>query len=296
MKKNKEVFRGIYVPLVTPFNQQDKLDEQMTYRLYESLTGYPIEGFYVGGSTGECFLQTVEERSNFLQILSKINDGKKSIIAHIGSTALKDALHLGETAINCKYDAVASVPPFYYRYSKKEIFQYYEELSQNLDLPLFVYNIPGSTGIDFTVEDLEYLLKIENIVGIKHTAKDFYIVERIKERVPESIIFNGPDEMLIAGLCMGCDGGIGSTYNLMPAEFCKIYQSFREGDLKTAQKYQIKVNRVIEILLSMNFFGAIKYLLNKRGINCGATRKPFSELNPSQLYQLDKIHETISHS
>ena len=86
MKNNKEVFRGIYVPLVTPFNQQDKLDEQMTYRLYEYLTKYPIEGFYVGGSTGECFLQTVEERSNFLQILSKINDGKKSIIAHIGST------------------------------------------------------------------------------------------------------------------------------------------------------------------------------------------------------------------
>jgi N-acetylneuraminate lyase len=102
--------------------------------------------------------------------------------------------------------------------------------------------------------------------------------------------------MLIAGLCMGCDGGIGSTYNLMPAEFCKIYQSFREGDLKTAQKYQIKVNRVIEILLSMNFYGAIKYLLNKRGINCGTTRKPFSELNSAQLYQLDKIHETISHS
>ena len=65
------------------------MDEQMTYRLYEYLTEYPIEGFYVGGSTGECFLQTVEERSNFLQLLSKINDGKKSIIAHIGSTSLK---------------------------------------------------------------------------------------------------------------------------------------------------------------------------------------------------------------
>ena len=64
----------------------------------------------------------------------------------------------------------------------------------------------------------------------KHTAKDFYIVERIKERTPESIIFNGPNEMLIAGLSVGYEGGIGGTYNILPAEFCEIYQSFCEGD------------------------------------------------------------------
>ena len=128
----------------------------------------------------------------------------------------------------------------------------------------------------------------------KHTAKDFYIVERIKERTPESIIFNGPNEMLIAGLSVGYEGDFGDTYNIMPAEFCEIYQSFCEVDWETATKYQTKVNRMIEILLSMIFFGALKNLFRKRGINYGTTRKPFSKLNPVQLYQLDKIHETIS--
>ena len=99
----------------------------------------------------------------------------------------------------------------------------------------------------------------------KHTAKDFYIVVRIKERTPESIIFNGPNEMLIAGLSVGYEGDFGDTYNIMPAEFCEIYQSFCEVDWGTATKYQTKVNRMIEILLSMIFFWSTKKSIQKVG-------------------------------
>ena len=293
MDKDRNKFKGIFVPIVTPFNSKEQLDEKMTHKLCDSFLEHPVQGYYVGGSTGECFVQTIEERSNYLKMISKINNEKKIIIAHIGSTALNESLYLGKIAKEFGYDAIASVPPFYYQYTKKEIFSYYEELVKNINLPFFIYNIPSTTNVEFSFTDLEYLLKIDNIVGVKHTTTDFFIVERIKESNPDSIIFNGPDQMLLAGLSMGCDGGIGTTYNLMPSDFCKIYYSFHDGDWPTSKKYQSKVNNVIQVLLGMNIYGAIKYLLKKQGIDCGNVRKPFAELNTDQIEQLNKLHQQI---
>ena len=158
----------------------------------------------------------------------------------IGSTALKEALYLGKIAQESGYDAIASVPPFYYQYKKEEIFAYYEALTKRIKLPLFIYNIPSNTNINFSFTDLDYLLKIDNIIGLKHTSTDFFVIERVKEHNPDSIIFNGPDQMLLAGLSMGCDGGIGSTYNLLPDDFCKIFYSFQNGDWSTSKKYRVR--------------------------------------------------------
>ena len=122
MDKDRNKFKGIFVPIVTPFNSKDQLDVSMTQKLCDSFLEHPVQGYYVGGSTGECFVQTIEERSNYLKMVSNINNQKKIIIAHIGSTALKEALNLGKIAEETGYDAIASVPPFYYQYTNQYLF------------------------------------------------------------------------------------------------------------------------------------------------------------------------------
>ena len=290
---DSNIFKGVFIPIVTAFNKHDQLDELLTKHLCDYFSEYPVSGYYVGGSTGECFVQTIEERATYLEMVARNNKDRKTLIAHIGSTALEESFYLGRIAKDFGYDAISAVPPFYYDYSKKEIFNFYEEITKTIDLPFFIYNIPSTTNIDFNITDLEYLLQIDNIVGLKHTTTDFFIVERIKNSFPNCIIYNGPDQMFLAGLSMGCDGGIGSTYNIMPSDFCNIYSEFQKGNYLSSKKYQSKVNNVIRILLEMNFYGAIKYLLKRNGIDCGRTRKPFSDLSPEQTNKLDILFNEL---
>ncbi|MBR2309903.1 MAG: N-acetylneuraminate lyase [Oscillospiraceae bacterium] len=273
--------QGIYTALLTPFDSNDKINEKALVQLIQHNIKLGVQGFYVGGSTAEAFLLTTEERKQVMDIC-KAAAGDKKLIAHIGSISEKEALELALHAKELGYDAISSVAPFYYKFSFEEIKNYYFRLAEKSGMPVVVYHFPAFSGVSMGVKEIAAFLEDDRFIGIKFTSNDFFTMEQVRAKFPNKLVFNGYDEMMLAGLSMGADGGIGSTYNFMADKFVKIRELFEVGDIAQAQKIQKEANRIITILCQIGVMQAEKEVLNQLGIDFGNCRKPFSEPTQEQ--------------
>lgn len=275
--KNK--FWGIYAAILTPFDEKGEVDEEKLRGLVDFLVSKGINGVYVCGGTGEGFLMDVEERKAVAEIVKDEAKDKVNIIAHVGgSLNTKNALELARHAEAIKLDGVSSVPPIYYKYSFAEIFNYYQEVAQSTSLPFFIYHTPLTTGVSLSNVEIAEFSKIKNIVGLKYTHPDFYILQDLLLKMKKRwIAFSGPDELFLPALTMGVTGSIGSTQNVLPEIFVEIYKSFKEGDLKKAIGLQERITVAVSLLLKYGGITSWKTALKFRGIDAGYCRPPFKK-------------------
>ena len=271
-------FAGIFPALLTPFGKDGKINEKELARLVEYNVKKGVRGFYVCGSTGEAFLLSTEERKEVMRIV-KETAPHSTLIAHIGSLNEADAISLGKHAKELGYDAVSSVAPYYYKFSFEEIKGYYTRLADASELPMLVYHIPLFSGVSMGMKEMRVFLEDDRFMGIKYTSNDYFTLEQCKSAFPDKIVYNGYDEMLSAGLAMGADGGIGSTYNFMAEKFVKIYELFRENRLEEARAIQKEANRIITVLCRFGVMQAEKEVLNQLGFDFGECRPPFAPLS-----------------
>jgi len=268
--------KGIFTALLTPFDKNNKINEEALTQLIRHNIRLGVTGFYVGGSTGEAFLLSTEERKTVMEICKKAAPDHK-LIAHIGAVSEDVALELSLHAQKLGYDAISSVAPFYYRFSFEEIKNYYFRLAQKSQMPMIVYHIPAFSGVNMGIKEISAFLERDEFIGIKFTSNDFFTMEQIRANFPEKRIYNGYDEMLLAGLSMGADGGIGSTYNFMADKFVQIQGLFRSNRIAEAQAVQKEANRIITLLCQIGVMQAEKEVLNQLGLPFGICRKPFGE-------------------
>jgi N-acetylneuraminate lyase len=205
-----------------------------------------------------------------------------TLIAHIGSVNEAEAAELAKCAEGLGYNAISSVAPFYYKFSFEEIKGYYNRLANSVDLPMLVYHFPAFSGVNMGANEISSLLNDERVLGLKFTSNDFFTLERCRNSFGNKIIFNGYDEMLLAGLSMGVNGAVGSTYNFMADKFVKIFELFNSGKIEEAQKLQREANEIISVICSVGVMQAEKEVLNRLGFDFGHCRKPFAELTDEQ--------------
>lgn len=289
----KESFSGIFAALVTPYTVDQKVNYTELRRLVRHLIRSGIDGFYVGGSSAETFLLTAEERKRMLEAVLEENNGEKRVICHTGAISTDLAVDFARHAKASGADAVSSISPFYYKFSDQEIIRFYQDIMEATDLPMFIYNFPNFSGFSLTEPVLAQLLACPTLAGVKYTSSDFFLMERIKSKHPELLVWNGFDEMLVSGLIMGADGGVGSTYNCMPGLIRRIYDSFRAGDIAAAQAYQRQANTVIEVICRYGVFPSVKAILEMDGIVCNGCRKPFASITEEGRQALRKVYEQI---
>lgn len=274
-------FEGIFPALLTPFTKDGSINENELRKLVAYNLKKGVKGFYVTGSTGEAFLLSTEERKLVMKVV-KESAPDATLIAHIGSLNETEAKELGKYANALGYDAVSSVAPYYYKFSFEEIKGYYTRLADASALPMLVYHIPAFSGVSMGMKEMSEFLEDERFMGIKYTSNDFFTLEQCKTAFPHKIVYNGYDEMLSAGLAMGADGGIGSTYNFMAEKFVKIHELFRENKLDEAKEIQKEANRIITVLCRLGVMQAEKEVLNQLGFDFGVCRPPFAPLNEEQ--------------
>jgi N-acetylneuraminate lyase len=210
-----------------------------------------VNGFYVTGSTGEAFLLSTEERKEVMDIV-KATAPDKVLIAHVGSVSEATAIELGEYAKKLNYDMVSSVSPFYYKFSFKEIKDYYCNIADASGLPMLVYHIPAFSGVNMGINEMSQFLLDDRFIGIKFTSNDFFTLEQAKAAFPDKLVYNGYDEMIMSGLAMGADGAIGSTYNFMADKFVKIYNLMKENKIEEAREIQNSANKIITVKIDNN--------------------------------------------
>lgn len=287
---NKE-YHGIYAALVTPYTDHGKVNCNELQKLVRYLIGQGIDGFYVGGSTAEAFLLSIEERKSILEAVVEANVGEKKVICHVGAISTDDAIDLAYHAQRTGANAVSAISPFYYKFSENEIIMHYQDIMASMDLPMFVYNFPNFSGFSLTEEVLGQLEKNRNLIGVKFTSSDMFLLERIKTKHSNLVVLNGFDEMLAAGLIMGADGGIGSTYNCMAPMMHKIYSSFCSGDIAATQRYQVQANHVIKAISKFGVFASVKAILEMDGFTFNGCRRPFAPVTDAGKLELREVYE-----
>ena len=230
-----EKFKGIFTALLTPFDKNYKVNEKELEKLVKFNIEKGVTGFYVGGSTAEAFLLSTDERKQIMDVVKSVAPNH-TLIAHIGSINEIEARELGKHAQKLSYDLVSSVAPFYYKFSFNEIKNYYFRLAEASQLPMLVYHFPAFSGVNMGVSEMSEFLSDDRFIGIKYTSNDFFTLEQCKTNFPDKIVYNGFDEMFLAGLSMGADGGIGSTYNFMADKFVQIQSLFKNNNITKAQQ------------------------------------------------------------
>ncbi len=279
-------FKGIFPALLTPFDKNDNVNTQQLKLLVERNIAQGADGFYVAGSTGEAFLLSEEERRLVYKTVKDAAGDKVTLIAHVGTVSTKQAVEYAKYVESIGYDAVSAVAPFYYKFSNAQVVEHYKTIADSVNIPLIIYNIPAFSGVELTLDEIADLLAHDNIIGVKYTSNDYFKLQQIRDRCPDAIIYNGFDEMMISGLAMGADGGIGSTYNFMTDKFIKIHQLWKSGDVKGAQEVQWQANKIITALCKVGVMAGEKAVLNLLGFDFGVCRKPFGELTDEQIEYL----------
>ena len=270
--------RGIYPALPTPMIAGGEVNYGALRDLVDIVIGQGVNGLYLCGSTAESLLLSEDERKKIVETVVRQAAGTVNIIVHTGGSSTDAAVRLSKHAKENGADAISSVPPLYFKYTTDEVITYYRELIEAADMPLVVYNIPAFTGINMTQGAALELFKHPRVVALKHTNTNMYELERILAHHPSLIALNGYDEAFLSGLSMGAAGMIGSTVNFMARKFIALRNAFLSGQNAEALRIQGEANEIIETLVDVGVFNAVKYALTLRGVDCGSCRSPFKPL------------------
>ena len=287
-----QTLSGVVPASVTPFRPDDTVDTQALLNLLDWNMQQGADSFFIGGSSAEFFLLSPKERMEVFEAASGISD-RAYLVAHVGAVSTKEAIEYARCAAGLGYDALAATPPFYYGFTPEQIYGYYADISQAAGKPILVYNFPGNTGKPFDLENpvTKRLFQSDFILGVKHTNQVVYQLERIKNLNPKLIIMNGFDETMVAGLALGADGSIGSTFNFMYPHYRKVYDLFLAHRHEEARELQIKANNIMNALCNVGLIPAIKYVLACMGMDVGPARRPFTGLSAEQKQQIQKVLE-----
>ena len=285
-------YKGLVAAPFTPFAKDGSVDLRKIERLAASLTVNRVAGAFVCGTTGEGVSMTTAERMKVAERWQACAGDKLRVIVHVGHTSLGDCRALAAHAQKIGAAAVGCMAPFLFKPKNADDLAAFlaEVAAAAPELPFYYYHIPCVTGV--TVPALSFLKaaadKIPNLAGIKFTDEnlmDYMACVRF-EGGRYDVLF-GRDELLLAGLSLGAQGAVGSTYNYAAPVYHRIIAAFKRGDLAAAQAEQARANAMIAILIRYGGSPAAgKGFMRAAGLDCGTVRLPLRPLTDEQAESL----------
>ena len=221
--------------------------------------------------------------------------GKLTIIAHVACNNTADSRELAAHAESLGVDAIAAIPPIYFKLPPAAIARYWNDISDAAPNTDFViYNIPQLAGVALTVPLLKEMLKNPRVIGVKNSSMPVQDIQMWRDE--GAFVFNGPDEQLLSGLAAGAGGGIGGTYGAMPELYLEILRCFQIGDMAKGREVQNECCRIIYKMCSTtgNMYAVIKEILRRSGgPDVGSVRAPLAPLVESDSPIVDECVEMI---
>lgn len=290
-------YQGVIPAFYACYEDDGSVSPARTRALARYLLDKGVRGLYVGGSSGECIYQSVEERKIVLENVMAEVGGKLTIIAHVACNNTADSCELARHAESLGVDAIAAIPPIYFHLPEHGIAQYWNDISAaapNTDF--IIYNIPQLAGVALTMSLLRTMRKNPRVIGVKNSSMPSQDIQLWKDAGgPSFVVMNGPDEEFVSGLAMGATGGIGGTYAVMPELFRKVYDDYHAGKVDEAAAVQNEICRIIYAMCAAhgNLYAVLKAILAKRGVVCGSVRKPLPALAEADLAIVDQAAAQI---
>ena len=285
---------GICVPVCTTFDSTgNNLDEAAFLRHIDAMIEAGVHIIMVCGGTGEFAYLSTEEKRRLIEISARHVEGRATFVAQTSAISTRDTIEASKHAADQGVDAVMVLPPYFEGPDLEGVYYHFEAVNAAIDVPIMVYNIPQSSGIDIKPAFFQRLLELSNVRYIKDSMAD---VIRIQELVETGgIVFNGGDPVAFQGLLAGCQGCVWGAVNAVPKEAVQLYNLVMSGKL-------VEANQLWRRLLPAQLFfwtapaynPAIKAAANLQGFSVGVERKPQQPLTDSELGQLETALASLS--
>ncbi len=296
--RNLDKYKGVIPAFYACYDKEGNISPEGVQALAKYFVAKGVKGVYVGGSSGECIYQSVEDRKITLENVMKAAEGKLTVIAHVACNNTKDSVELAKHAESLGVDAIAAIPPIYFHLPEYAIAKYWNDISAAAPNTDFViYNIPQLAGVALTMSLFAEMRKNPRVIGVKNSSMPVQDIQMFKQAAGEGyIIFNGPDEQFMSGRVIGAEGAIGGTYGVMPELFLKLDECVKAGDMDKAREIQYAVDAVIYKMCSAhgNMYGFIKAILKKNeGLELGGVREPLPSLTDGDMAVVEEAAKMI---
>ena len=281
--REPEKYCGVIPAFYACYDDAGEVSPERVRALAEHLIRKGVKGVYVGGSSGECIYQSVDDRKRTLENVMAVAKGRITVIAHVACNNTRDSVELARHAESLGVDAIAAIPPIYFHLPEYAIADYWNAMSNAAPNTDFViYNIPQLAGVALTMSLFEEMRKNPRVAAVKNSSMPVQDIQMFKAAGGEGfVVFNGPDEQLLSGLAAGAIGGIGGTYAAMPELFLKVRELYLAGDMAKGREVQNECCRIIYKLCSAqgNMYAVIKEVIRLQGgPDVGGVRAPLLNL------------------
>ena len=277
-------FKGVFPANPTPVHADGRINEEALRTIFEDNLSHGVGGFWVAGSTGEGPVMSDQQRETTARVAGETISGKGLSIMHVGAISTESAAKGAKAAKDSGCDAICCVPPFFFKGDDQMTIDHYKRVADAADgLPFFVYNLPQLTQVETTPDFMEKIVAaVPTVVGLKHSAVNFSDIRLFADMGLKC--FSGSGLLPLPALTMGAVGTVDAPLSVAPWHYTELYDAWERGDLKTAQRLQDGVVKIVDIVKMFGAPAAVtKMILSERlGIDCGRPIPPVQDLNDEQ--------------
>ncbi|USZ68992.1 dihydrodipicolinate synthase family protein [Halorussus salilacus] len=272
---------GVVPPTITAFDEDESVDYEATAAHARFVVDRGAHGVFPLGTNGEFPLLAPEERDDVVEAVVETVGDDAPVIAGVGAPSTRQTVAHAERAEMVGADGVVVVTPYYYPLDHEGALDHYRRVAAAVDLPVYVYHIPSKTGNSLSLDTLDSLADIDNLVGLKDSSKDVPWLGQAIDAHPELTFLAGSDSLLVPGLDLGCAGMVSAVANAFPELVVDLYEAYDDGDEERARRLQSDVYEVRDALKRGPYMAGVKTALDLRevGFDPGPLRSPLRKMD-----------------
>lgn len=283
-------FGRLLTAMVTPLTQEGAVDYDAAALLAERLVATGSDGIVVSGTTGESPTLSSTEKEKLFQVVVDAVGGKASVIAGTGTYSTQGSIELTAIAERTGVDGLLLVAPYYNKPPQEGLYQHFRAIAESTQLPIILYNIPGRTGINVSVETMVRLAEIENIVGVKEASGDLNQAAAIRSACPDDFkIYSGDDSLTLPIMSIGGVGVISVAAHLVGRRMKEMIEAFAKGDVDLAAQINRELLPLFKALFLTTNPIPVKAGLRMVGQDVGSVRLPLVDLTEQEEEKLRAV-------
>ena len=284
-------FIGTGVAIVTPFHKYGTIDFNSLGKVIEHVITQGVDYIVALGTTGESVTLTTDEKVAVIDYVIENVDKRVPVVIGMGGNKTQEVVNFIKSVSFDGIDAILSVSPYYNKPQQRGLYRHYENIAAACPVPVILYNVPGRTSSNISVETVLKLSKnIDNIIGIKEASGDLtQCMEIIKNKPEDFLVISGDDLLTLPMIAIGGNGVISVVANAFPKEFSEMVTAAIRGDFKSAREIHYKLTEIINALFADGNPAGIKAALDILGHCSNNLRLPLVKVNKSVYNQLKTL-------
>ena len=287
------LLKGVFPALITPFLEDESLDEEGLRKNIEYLNKTGIAGIVPCGTTGESATLTFEEHKRVVEIA--VESSKVPVIAGTGSNNTREALELTRHAAKAGASAALLITPYYNKPNDRGTFEHFKKIAEKCDIPIVLYNVPKRTGIDLKPELVAKLSKVKNIVAIKEASGSLSQQSQIIELTRDSdfVVLSGDDDLTLPTMSLGAKGVVSVVANVAPRKTVAMVDAILKGDFEKARALHYELAPLVRAMFLETNPIPVKTAHKYLGRAGGPMRLPLAAMAPEKELFLKEILERL---